>query len=364
MPDSTCQETILVAGGTGIVGAAAIEHFATLPQCRVLALSRGRQPLPASVERVQLDLRNAQECRRVLGTQTQVTRVVFAALYEKPDLVAGWRDPEQMQVNVDMLRNLLDALEPSAPRLRHITLLQGTKAYGSHIEPIRNPAKERWPRHPHENFYWLQEDLLRERQGHGSWTFTILRPQVLLGFAIGSPMNVIAALGAYAAVLRELGQPLSFPGGGAFINGATDARLLARAMAFAGTSAAAANQTYNVVDGDVLVWQDIWAAIAAHFRMTVGDAQPLRLAQVMPQHEPVWARIVEKHALRRTTLAELVGSSWQFTDRVFGYGLAQPSHSVLSPIKLRQAGFADCEDSEDAVLYWISRMQHANLLPA
>jgi nucleoside-diphosphate-sugar epimerase len=328
--------TVLVAGASGLVGSAAVEHFAALPGWRVIALSRRRPALPPAVDYLQADLADPQSCRAAADSLGEVTHVVFAALYEKPDLVAGWRDHEQMHVNLSMLRG---------------------------VEPIRNPAKERWPRHPHENFYWLQEDLLRARQPGRDWTFTILRPQVIFGNAVGSPMNAVAAVGAYAAVMRELGHPLCFPGGGAFVNGATDARLLARAMAFAGTSPVAANETYNVVNGDVLVWQDIWASIAAHFGMPAGPAEPLRLAEAMPGREDVWQRIVVKHGLQPLTLAQLAGSSWQFTDRALGHGQAHPADSVLSPIKLRQAGFHDCEDTEDCLLYWLRRMQSERLLP-
>ena len=35
-----------------------------------------------------------------------------------------------------MLRNLLDALQPAAKGLRHITLMQGTKAYGNRVRPL------------------------------------------------------------------------------------------------------------------------------------------------------------------------------------------------------------------------------------
>lgn len=47
--------------------------------------------------------------------------------------------------------------------------MQGTKAYGVHVEPMKLPGKEREPRHQHENFYWMQEDYLRGKQenGHG-----------------------------------------------------------------------------------------------------------------------------------------------------------------------------------------------------
>ena len=35
----------------------------------------------------------------------------------------------------------------------------------------------------------------------------------------------------------------------------------------------------------------------------------------------------------------------------------------MSPVKLRRAGFADCTDTEDAILYRLTRMQKARILP-
>src|SRR5262249_5871587 len=99
------NRTVLVAGASGLVGFAAAEHFAVLPGWRVLALSRRRPELPATVRHLPVDLTDAAACRQALGQLTSVTHVVFAALYEKPDLVAGWLDPEQMAVNLAMLRN-------------------------------------------------------------------------------------------------------------------------------------------------------------------------------------------------------------------------------------------------------------------
>ncbi len=32
-----------------------------------------------------------------------------------------------------------------------------------HLHPIPIPARERFPRDQHENFYWLQEDYIREK---------------------------------------------------------------------------------------------------------------------------------------------------------------------------------------------------------
>ncbi|HAL38308.1 MAG TPA: hypothetical protein DCP03_09415 [Polaromonas sp.] len=357
------KHTILIAGASGVVGAAAVEHFASLPDWEVLALSRRPSPLPEGVRHVAIDLTDPAACVSAAQSLTHVTHVMFAALYELPELVAGWRDPKQMAVNEAMLRNLLDALQPAAKGLRHITLMQGTKAYGGHIEPAPVPAKERSPRHRHDNFYWLQEDLLRERQPHAGWTFTVLRPQLIFGYAIGSPMNIVAAIGAYTAVQRELGRSCTFPGGGRYINAASDSRLIARAAEFAGTHEISANETYNVVNGDALVWQDIWGSIAQRFGMETSAAESLELTKAMPAYETTWARIVSKYGLRSLSLEKMIGSSWQFTDRALAHGLANPADSVLSPIKLRQHGFPGCEDTEDSLHYWLERMQAERLLP-
>jgi nucleoside-diphosphate-sugar epimerase len=314
------------------------------------------------VTHVPLDLVDAQACQSAAANLSHVTHVLFAALFELPELVAGWRDERQMKTNEAMLRNLLDALE-AARGLRHITIMQGTKAYGGHVEPAPVPAKERWPRHPHANFYWLQEDMLRQRQPRAAWTFSILRPQLVFGYAVSSPMNIVGAIGAYAAMQRELGEPLAFPGGGRYINAASDARLIAQAAHFAATHEVAANETYNVVNGDMLVWQDLWASIAQRFGLEAGPHAPMSLAGTMPGREAVWQRVVERHGLQPLSLQQMIGSSWQFTDRALACGVEHPADSVLSPIKLHQHGFHGCMDTEDSLHYWLERMQQARLLP-
>jgi nucleoside-diphosphate-sugar epimerase len=157
------KRKILIAGASGLVGFAAVRHFAQLDDWEVAAISRR---LPRSVERARLvsvDLFDRERCREIFGAMSDVTHLVYAALSEKPSLFEGWIDGEQMRVNLTMLENLFEPLEAATKNLQHVTLLQGTKAYGAHVGPIPIPARERAPRHPHENFYWLQEDYLRAR---------------------------------------------------------------------------------------------------------------------------------------------------------------------------------------------------------
>jgi nucleoside-diphosphate-sugar epimerase len=329
----------------------------------VTAVARRTLAFPGSVRQLQIDLTDAGACAQRLREAQGVTHLLFTALYEKPNLVASWRDEEQMATNVAMLKNVLDALDDTAPQLRHITLLQGAKAYGLHLGPTPVPCKERSPRHPHKNFYWLQEDLLRERKPHRGWTFSVLRPQLVLGTAAGSPMNIIVAIGAFAAIQRELGKPLCFTGGPYGVYGASDSRLIASATEFVGTHEICGGETYNIVNGDVFAWEALWPSIANLFSMEAGEPTPTCLAETMPQYEEVWQRIATRHGLAETSLSRLANSSWQFADRAFGHGLEYPKHSVLDGLKLRSHGFNEFLDTEDAMAYWLRRLQAEKVLP-
>jgi nucleoside-diphosphate-sugar epimerase len=310
---------------------------------------------------LQLDLTDREACQRVFAASelNDVSHVVYAALFEKPDLIAGWQDAEQIETNLLMLRNVLDFLGSS---LRHVTLLQGTKAYGAHIKPMTNPGRESDPRHEGPNFYWAQEDYVRDLAASKDWVFSIMRPQIVCGTALGSPMNMIAALGVLAAVQRERGEPLCFPGGAPYVTQATDADLLARAILWAAEEPRCANQTFNIANGDVLIWQTSWPTIAQVFGMEVGAPVPMRLAEVMPGCEDVWSTLVARYDLRPTSLEQLVGSSWQFADAVFGYGGAPPD-TIVSTVKARRYGFHDCCDTNEMFERQLQHMQAQRLLP-
>ena len=126
--------TVLIAGALGIVGRAALDRFTRDGDWDVIGLSRRTPDFETSASFVSADLRDADASASALRPLSRVTHVVYAALYEQPSLVAGWRHREQMETNLAMLRNLLDGLEAAGAPLRHLTLLQGTKAYGHHIE--------------------------------------------------------------------------------------------------------------------------------------------------------------------------------------------------------------------------------------
>ena len=355
---------VLVAGASGLVGHAAVRHFASLADCEVVAVSR-RIPAPVGGAKfLSVDLLDQRRCREVFGQMSDVTHVVYAAVNEKPGLMEGWRDREQMQTNLAMLQNLFEPLEAVAKNLQHVSLLQGTKAYGAHLGPIALPAREHSRRHPHQNFYWLQEDYLRAKQPGKRWYWTILRPQLVIGEAVGSNLNVIPAIGVYAAIRREAGLPLSYPGGPQLIFEMVDVDLLARSMEWAAATPACRNETFNITNGDVFAWEGVWPTIAEALGMQAGAPEPMSLAAEMPKHAAEWATIVRRYGLRAPEdLHAFVGESFWLADFAFNSGAKHPSATLVSTIKARQAGFHDCIDTEDMLRKWFRRFQELRLLP-
>ena len=356
------DRTLLVVGATGLLGRAALVHFKNLPGWRVLGMSR-RAPDVDGVTHLAADLMDRTSVERHGDALSTVTHVLYTALFEMEDLVGGWRHREQMQTNLAMFQNLLGPVEAVADGLAHISILQGTKAYGIHVEPMQAPARERWPRHDHENFYWLQEDHLKARQQGNSWTYAIWRPQAVFGHALGSPMNLVGAVATYASICREQGVPCRYPGGVPIITEATDARLVARAIEWAADNEAATNQTFNITNGEALIWPNLWPWICDYFGVEQGDAAPQLLTETMPAMEPLWAEMVRKYDLLPHSLATLIGSSWQFLDRATRPNGTTVPPSLVSTIKLRQAGFAGCLDNEESLRYWFSEMRDARVLP-
>ena len=356
---------IVVAGATGLVGNAALRHFGSAGGCDVVALAR-RQPRELYGARyVPVDLTDPAQCLRAATELQGATHLVYAALYEAPNLIDGWRDPDHIRINDLMLRNLMAAIEPVAPALKHVALLQGTKAYGVHVRPLTVPAREgRSEMYEQPNFYWAQENFLRELQTDKAWHWSILRPVLIVGLAMGGAMDLIPPLGVYAAMLREQGRALDFPGGAARVSQAVDVDLLARAIAWSGEAVAARNEAFNVTNGDVFTWENVWPAIADALDMKAGKAVPLSLAQEYPKWIAPWDGLRRKYDLISPGLEDFVGLSFQYADYSMRHGQTRSGPpSIVSTVKINQAGFTEMMDTEAMFRKWFRQAKASRLLP-
>jgi nucleoside-diphosphate-sugar epimerase len=357
---------VLVAGATGLVGRAAMKHFATEPGCEVVALSRRKPDETFGARWLPIDLTDQAACAALAPEFAGVSHLVYAALYEQPTLVAGWREQEQIRTNEAMLKNLFEPLKQAASGLRHVALLQGTKAYGVHVRPLTVPAREnRSEMHEQPNFYWNQERYIRTEQQGQRWSWTILRPVLIVGCSTGSAMNVVPALGVYAAMMRHAGKKtLDYPGGVGRVAQAVDADLLARSIAWSGEAATARNEIFNVTNGDVFVWSNVWPAIADALGFAAGEHVPLSLDREIRPREAEWAEIRRAHGLSSGTLKEFVGLSFEYADYTMGYGRTQPGPPALvSTVKLMQAGFHEVMDTEVMFAKAVAELQARRLLP-
>lgn len=358
------NKTVLIIGASGLVGTAAARAFRS-ENWSVIATSRRIPELlqDENYQYLSLDLQDAAACTRAAESLETITHVVYAAVYEMPGLMTGWSDPHQIETNSKMLRNIIEPLARH-DRLQHVTLLQGTKAYGGSVQPMRVPARESQPRVDHPNFYWEQEDYLREKSSTAHFDYTILRPQLIVGPNHGVVMNLPPVVGAYAAIRQHEGLPFSFPGGPDWVWEAVDARLVGNACVWAADHPIAAGETYNLTNGEVFTWRDMWPGIAETLGVRPGPDESLSVAQYLTQRAGLWDEITELHGLKGGTLLQLLGESHHYADLCFAHlATSAPPPTFVSTIKIKQAGFTETANSEASFCHWLRDLQRRQIIP-
>ena len=348
----------LVVGTSGIVGSAAA---ALLNEGGWTVHGLARRPhADTAILPVVADLQDAT------GTTAALRGV-------KPDAVfiATWArratEAENIRVNAAMVRNLLDALRP-AGSVRHVALVTGLKhylgpfeAYGKGKLP-RTPFREEQGRLDVENFYYAQEDEVFAAAARDGFAWSVHRPHTIIGKAVGNAMNMGTTLAVYATLCRETGRPFRFPGSAQQWNGLTDmtdARLLARQLLWATTTPAAANEAFNVVNGDVFRWNWMWERIAGWFGLEPApfDGTVMPLEEQMAEDADLWRRIAERENLAEPDLSRLA-SPWH-TDADLG----RPIEVVTDMSKSRKLGFAAYQATDEAFFDLFGQLRADRLIP-
>lgn len=345
------KKVALVAGAGGIIGSAVAARLQA-EGWTVRAL--GRRAI-AGLPTIRADLSDREGTLAALSEVADSTHVFYAALSPAPDLAV------EAERNAAMLGNLLDGLEAAGAPLRRVVIYQGFMIYGIHLgTKVRTPARESDPPHMPPNLYLAQEAQLRERAAKSSWDYVALRPDVVVGDIHGNPMNIALVVGAFAALSRELGLPLRFPGTekafGQMVQ-FTDAGLLARASLWAATAANAGGEAFNVTNGDTFRWERMWGDVAGHLGLATAPPVPLTLATHMADKGPLWRRIAETHGLVESDLSKLVG--WGFGDFIF-----HTETDVVSDVnKIRDFGFTERANSTRSLLEALDSLRRQRVLP-
>ena len=357
------SKKVLIVGASGLVGTAAANSFAASGWEVITASRRKPHLLGDDIPHIALDLKDREQCESAAGAFDTVTHVVYSAVYEKPGLIKGWRDPDHISANGTMLKNIIDPLSRRG-RLRHVSLLQGTKAYGLLVQQMRTPGRESQPRVIHPNFYWLQEDYIREKAHADGFDFTIFRPQIIVGPNYGVNLNPVPIIGIYAAMRHKEGLPFSYPGTPNLVLEATDCRLVGDACVWATENKQSAGETYNLTNGEVFCWSDMWPQLAKTLGVEMGPSESISVAEYVSAREKLWREIVAEHDLQPIPLDVLLGESHHYADWVFGYALKRaPRPAFVSTIKIKQAGFQEVYNTEECVCYWLNDLIQQKILP-
>ncbi len=351
--------TALVVGASGIVGSATAE---LLNEQGWIVKGLARRPITQQgVDPIAVDLQDATATSAALADVR--ADAVFITTWARQDSEA-----ENIRVNSAMVRNLLDGLRSNGAAPRHVALVTGLKhylgpfeAYGKGILP-QTPFREEQGRLDVDNFYYAQEDELFAAAARDGFTWSVHRPHTVIGKAVGNAMNMGTTLAVYATLCRETGRPFRFPGSAAQWDGLTDmtdAGLLARHLLWAAETLGAANEAFNVVNGDIFRWSWMWTRIASWFGLEAApfDGNVLPLEQQMANDAPLWQTIAEREGLAEHDLNRLA-SPWH-TDADLG----RPIEVVTDMSKSRRMGFTAYQPTDDAFLDLFARLRSERLIP-
>ncbi|WP_032393055.1 SDR family oxidoreductase [Rhodococcoides fascians] len=348
------MKTAVVVGANGVIGGNLVEHLQRTGDWNIIGLSRRGGIDSERIQHIAVDLLDGDETRRRLSHLTDVTHIFYAAYQERPT----WA--ELVPPNLAMLVNVVTVIEDSSPNLEHVSLMQGYKVYGAHLGPFKTPARETDPPHMPPEFNVDQQQFLESRQVGKRWSWSAIRPSVVCGVALGNPMNLATVIAVYATMCKKLGVPMRFPGKpGAFgsLLEMTDASLLAEATVWAATTPACANQAFNITNGDLFRWNDMWPRIADIFGLDTATPLPMSLADVMADKESLWNSIVAEHELKPTPYRDV--SSWAFGDFVFSW-----DYDVISDgSKARRMGFHRFVDTEAMFAGIVTDLRRQRIIP-
>lgn len=350
--------TALVVGASGIVGSATATLLAE-QGWSVHGLAR-RPAKQTGVSPIAADLQDAAG-----------TKAALAGLRPDAVFITTWlrqdSEAENIRVNTAMVRNLLDGLR-DAEGPRHVALVTGLKhylgpfeAYGKGALP-QTPFREEQGRLDVDNFYYAQEDEVFAAAVRDGFTWSVHRPHTVIGKAVGNAMNMGTTLAVYATLCRELGRPFRFPGSSAQWNGLTDmtdARQLAKQLLWATETPAAANQDFNIVNGDVFRWSWMWAQIADWFGLEPApfDGTVMPLEEQMAEDAGAWRKIADREGLRESDLTRLA-SPWH-TDADLG----RPIEVVTDMSKSRRMGFLAYQPTDDAFFDLFRQLRAERIIP-
>lgn len=303
-----------------------------------------------------------------------------------------------------MLENLLKAFEinKQAPKLKRFILVCGLKQYGVHLGRAKVPMEETdpWLPEPPANFYYRQQRALHSFSKKNSVEWVVTYPNDVVGVAKGNFMNLATTLALYAAIHTELGDELPFPGTESVymrLDMFTYSNFHAKFCNWAALESRAANQAFNMVNGDVQSWQTLWPKVAQHFGLKVPSdqfsrpapdpsdvpladrppldffakemgledrAKPDRLQHRLdlkrwsqkPEVQEAWKRLAKRRGLDEDAINK---ATWEFAAFILG----RDYDIIASMSKAREMGWTGYQDSWEAFREVFEDLEKERVVP-
>lgn len=344
----------LIAGIGGMCGSNMARLLAAQGGWEIVGISRRKPELDVPHRHIAVDMLDPAQCREALAGLGEVTHLFWTALIDGRTL------EEETDRNTAMFRNMMDGFMPGAESLRHVHVLEGAKWYGYHLGPYKTPAREDDPPCRPAYFYEHQHACVLEWQARGDWTWSTTRPGAVCGYSPASHIDLMSVVAVYASLCKALDRPLVYPGteeAYRALTFATDVGLLNRAMLWASTTPEAANEAFNIANGDAFRWEHMWPRIAAMFDVEPGPVQPTKLADFMADKGGLWRELAQEHGLRQPDLHAI--APWGYADVVFARGW----DNLLSTVKANRYGFTEMIDTEDMFARTFADFRAGKVIP-
>ncbi|WP_337010913.1 SDR family oxidoreductase [Pantoea sp. AS142] len=346
------NKVALVAGASGIVGQQLSQALVT-NHWQVTALTHRSDFAVSGTDVIAVDLCDRQQSQQRLSSLSNVTHIFYSAWLNASDWGA------MVGPNLAMLQNLVQAMEDIAP-LEHVSLMQGYKVYGAHLGRFKTPARESDPGVPGAEFNAAQLNWLTAQQQDKAWHWSAIRPGVVGSERPGNSMNLALSLALYASLCRASRLPLRFPGSRETWHSMvdfTEATLLADATIWASCNADARNQAFNINNGDLWRWSELWPVIAEWFELEIAPPVSLSFRQIFRDYRALWRDIATENALVQPDILAL--SDGAFADFVFGWNYDMFGDGS----KIRRAGFHGYRATDEMFCDLFARFRTARIIP-
>jgi len=350
-------------GSAGIVGHNLTKYLLLNHDWKVTGVAQKEYPhCPKGLNVLYCNLLDYEAAKSCLNEDKMkdITHVFFGAWKHEDS------EEKELEVNSNLFQNLVNIVKES-PKLKYIYLQTGTKYYGMHLGPNEqsfiSPFKENQARITAPLLHHAQEDILKnickEKKG---LKYSIGRPPIIIGFTLDHAMNFGLSLAIYAVIMKELGEPLIFPGSEKAFHSLrefVDSGLLCRFILYTQSHDFCHKQAFNITNGDSIRASQYWPLVANYFGMEWKLADKgFSIQEHMKNKEDVWRKIVQKYGLHDIEFSKV--NAFSFLEQM----LIREWDEVSNINKVEKYGFRCHNDTDQVFLNYFNSLKNMMVIPS